>query len=212
MEMGQMDDGLIREGVTVELVKQFLFEEPPAFDQPLPIGGGKAASVLLLFAIQEGRLKILLTKRSEHLRLHAGQVSLPGGKDDPADSTPFATALREAEEEIGLDESDITRLGYGFPVLTSSQYIVTVAVAVAHLEADQMLKKLTPNQMEVSDIWWEDAQNALDIAAFTRHVRQTEKGERLFYRIENTSPEVWGATAAILYRLAKRIAAHPACH
>lgn len=188
-----------------QMIEQLLCDTPPAFDLDFPEAEAKDAAVLLLFAEQGNNLHILLTKRAEHLRLHAGQVSLPGGKIDQDDRDEFGTALREANEEIGLDAEDVEKLGYGLPVLTSSNYRVGVAVAFAKMPADQLLEKLQPNGDEVSAIWWGDAQHLLDKSKFSRHLRDTKNGPRPFYVIADTEPIVWGATAAILYRLAKKM-------
>lgn len=192
--------------ISKALLVQQLAESPPHYDLEMPDKPTKPASVLLLCAEQEGKLKLLLTRRSAHLRLHAGQVSLPGGKPDRADTDEFATALREASEEIGLDPQHIDRLGYALPVLTSSNYIVNVAVACARTDAAQLFATLSPNLSEVSDIWWGDADHLLNLQHFNIQSRITADGkERQFYVIEDTEPVVWGATAAMFYRLAEQI-------
>ena len=84
----------------------------------------KKAAVQLLLAGPPHRLEILLTRRSDKLRLHAGQVSFPGGKPEAGDETPAMTAARECQEETGLSAQLITHLGYLEPVLTSTNYLV----------------------------------------------------------------------------------------
>ena len=88
----------------------------------------KKAAVQLLLAGPPHRLEILLTRRSDKLRLHAGQVSFPGGKPEAGDETPAMTAARECQEETGLSAQLITHLGYLEPVLTSTNYLVDQVV------------------------------------------------------------------------------------
>ena len=91
-------------------------------------------------------------------------------------------------------------------MLTSSNYIVNVAVASARTDAERLFATLSPNLSEVSDIWWGDADHLLNIQHFNIQSRITADGkERQFYVIEDTEPVVWGATAAMFYRLAEQI-------
>lgn len=113
----------------------------------------KTAAVLLLLFIRDGHLRVLLTTRSKHLRSHPGQVALPGGKTDPTDASPVATALREAHEEIGLPLSsrNIHILGLLPPFL--SLYRLAVTPVVAFLSDLSLISHLKPNPDEVDEIF-----------------------------------------------------------
>ena len=78
-----------------------------------------------------GDLNILLTQRTTGLRDHAGQVAFPGGKMDPDDASPAATAIREAQEEIGLPPHTVEILGYLDPYLTRTGFRIVPVVALA---------------------------------------------------------------------------------
>ncbi|KAG8781777.1 hypothetical protein FRC12_021542 [Ceratobasidium sp. 428] len=113
----------------------------------------KTAAVLILLFIRDGHLRVLLTTRSKHLRSHPGQVALPGGKTDPTDGSPVATALREAHEEVGLPTSSthIHILGLLNPFL--SLYKLAVTPVVALLTDLSVLDTLKPNPDEVDEIF-----------------------------------------------------------
>ena len=88
------------------------------------------AAVLIPLLLKEEGLTVLLTQRTNHLRDHAGQISFPGGRMDPQDLTPDDTALRESQEEIGLDPKRVEIIGYLPQYLTVSGYSVTPVVGL----------------------------------------------------------------------------------
>lgn len=161
----------------------------------------KRAAVLCLLGLDGGGLHLLLTRRADNLRLHAGQVSLPGGKPEPDDEDAAQTALRESREEIGLRPEDVQILGYSPPVLTSTRYLVDVCVGMALQTPAQLMTKLSPCDDEVSDVWFGHAADLCDLSRFERHQKETDEGRRHYYSITGTDPLVWGATAAIIRNL-----------
>lgn len=90
----------------------------------------RPAAVLVPFYWDAGEWHLLFTQRTEHLASHSGQVAFPGGRQDPTDASPIETALREAEEEIGLRRADVTILGQLDELLTVTQYRVVPVVGV----------------------------------------------------------------------------------
>ena len=88
------------------------------------------ASVLIPLVQRAGGLQLLLTRRTEHLRDHAGQISFPGGRAEVADADAVATALRETEEEIGLQQSHVEVIGTLPPYTTVTAFVVTPVVAL----------------------------------------------------------------------------------
>jgi 8-oxo-dGTP pyrophosphatase MutT (NUDIX family) len=98
----------------------------PRFSDRVPVH----ASVLVPLVLREEGLTVLLTERTTHLSSHSGQIAFPGGKADPDDSSETDTALREAEEEIGLNRHDVEVLGHLPLYTTGSAFIVTPVVAL----------------------------------------------------------------------------------
>jgi 8-oxo-dGTP pyrophosphatase MutT (NUDIX family) len=98
---------------------------------PGSTAGYRKASVLIVVVVRE-QLQVLLTRRSSQLRDHAGQISFPGGRAEPGDADEIATALREAEEEIGLVAAHLEVIGCLPSYHTVSTYVITPVVALAH--------------------------------------------------------------------------------
>lgn len=106
---------------------QFFHEEPfPQFAGRPP----RPAAVLVPLTCVDGDWQVLYTRRTDIMQHHKGQVSFPGGATDPEDTSPEATALREAEEEIGLRRADVRVLGRLGEMLTATNFIITPIVAV----------------------------------------------------------------------------------
>jgi len=160
-----------------------------------------------LLAEEQDQLSILLTQRADHLRIHAGQVSLPGGKPEQTDIDGFATALREADEEIGLSAGLVKRLGYSLPVLTSTNYLVDVAVGLSSVPTTRLIGTLNLCEDEVAAAWCSPAAHLLSVNNYLPRRRQAEDGSwRDFFVIKDTDPPVWGATANILHCLGAAMA------
>jgi len=115
-----------------QLVAQAEQRDPEFFSRFLPPEeGGRASAVLILFGPDaEGGQDVVLTERSHSMRSHAGQVSFPGGAIDPLDSGPVSAALREAQEEVGLDPAGVQVVGELPPLyLSHSNFVVTPVLA-----------------------------------------------------------------------------------
>lgn len=200
------DQPAISSGILLSQITACLSDKPPDYTGKLPDSGARKAAVLMLFAEEQDQLSILLTQRAHHLRIHAGQVSLPGGKPEQADNDGFATALREAEEEIGLSASLVRRLGYSLPVLTSTNYLVDVAVGLSVVPTSRLTSALSVCEDEVAAAWCSPAAHLLSVENYLPQRRQAADGSwRDFFVIEGTDPPVWGATANILHCLAMAI-------
>ncbi|CAE7123581.1 unnamed protein product [Rhizoctonia solani] len=126
---------------------EYSLEEYPEFPR------NKTAAVLLLLFIRDGHLRVLLTTRSKHLRSHPGEVALPGGKTDPIDASPVATALREAHEEIGLPTPSLAVHILGLLSPFVSYYRLAVTPVIAFLSDLALLDHLKPNPDEVDEIF-----------------------------------------------------------
>ncbi|WP_237153197.1 NUDIX hydrolase [Oryzibacter oryziterrae] len=153
----------------------------------------KDAAVLLgLFESEEG-LRLILTRRTDHLRSHAGQVALPGGRIDAGDASPLAAALREADEEIGLDPAAVEPLGMLSPYVTNSGYRVFPVVAqVAGAPV------LVPNPDEVAEVFDVPLGFLMDPANHQIERRPWKGMERSYYAMPYDRHRIWGVTAGIL--------------
>ncbi len=159
-----------------------------------------AASVLVPLVQRDAGLQVLLTRRSEHLRDHAGQISFPGGRAEPFDLDVIETALREAEEEIGLPRSRVEVLGL-LPVYTTvTGYLVTPVVALV-----QPPFTLRLDRSEVDEAFEVPLAYLMTPAHHRRHVFHYEGGQRQFLSMPWMQPGreyyIWGATAAMLRNL-----------
>ena len=98
-----------------------------------------AAAVLIPIIYREESLSVLLTERAPDLKHHAGQISFPGGRMDPQDRDIRATALRETQEEVGIDPADVEIVGYLEPNPTVTGYAVTPVVALVELRQELVI-------------------------------------------------------------------------
>ena len=166
---------------------------PP--DQPLT-----PASVLVGLVEREEGLSVLLTRRADTLRRHTGQIALPGGRRDPGE-TPWQTALREAEEEIGLHPSYVSLAGLSTPYRTGTGYLITPVVGFVRPGFT-----LTPNPDEVADIFETPFGFLMDPTNHEEHERELPSGEkRRFYAMTHENRFIWGATAGMLRALYDRL-------
>ncbi len=158
----------------------------------------RAAALVLLFPDELGRAHIVLTERPEHLR-HAGQVSFPGGKEDPGDDFPVGTALREALEEVGLDleQAGVRVIGRLDVVdVRVSGFMLTPVVAVAARPPS-----LVPSADEVAAILLPPVEVFLPGAPITM-VEEQRDGYRIRYGgYPFAGRHIWGATARALAQL-----------
>jgi 8-oxo-dGTP pyrophosphatase MutT (NUDIX family) len=159
------------------------------------------AAVLVGLVEHDRGLSVLLTRRADTLRSHTGQVAFPGGRCDPGE-TPWETALREAEEEIGLDRAHVTLAGLSTPFRTAvTGYEITPVVGFIRPGF-----VLTPNPHEVADVFETPFGFLMDPQNLTQHERETPAGERRsFYAATWEGQYIWGATAGMLRALYERL-------
>jgi 8-oxo-dGTP pyrophosphatase MutT (NUDIX family) len=174
----------------------------PIFGDEVLLGLSKPpvpAAVLVAVVLGE-EPSILLTKRTSHLTAHPGQVSFPGGRIDPEDDGPEAAALREAQEEIGLDAASVEVLGRLTDHITGTGYRITPVLSVI---PPALTYELSPH--EVESIFELPMRVVLDPDA-PRRQRQHVKGVwRDYWVWPHPDHFIWGATAAILVQLAQRL-------
>jgi 8-oxo-dGTP pyrophosphatase MutT (NUDIX family) len=157
-------------------------------------------AAVLVPVIERREPTVLLTQRAQHLPDHAGQVSFPGGKIDKGDADPTHSALREAEEEIGLDAAHVEPLGYLDLYMTTLGYRIVPVIARVKPGF-----KLTLNTAEVDDTFEVPLAYVMDLANMQRHSRDWNGMTRHFYAITFGERYIWGVTAGILRNLYDRI-------
>jgi 8-oxo-dGTP pyrophosphatase MutT (NUDIX family) len=158
------------------------------------------AAVLIGLVERAAGLSVILTRRADTLRRHTGQIALPGGRRDPGE-TPWQTALREANEEIGLDPAAVSLVGMSTPYRTGTGYLVAPVVGFVSPDID-----LRPNPDEVAHIFETPFGFLMDP---TNHEKRfydmPDGGRRHFYAMSWEDQLIWGATAGMLRALYDRL-------
>lgn len=154
------------------------------------------AAVLVGLVDRAGDPGILLTQRTDHLHDHAGQISFPGGRVEPDDPSLVATALREAEEEIGLDPARVELIGELTPYDTITGFRIHPLVGWITPPFD-----LVPDAFEVADVFEVPLSFVLDVANHHRQTYRRGPHTRSYYVLPFANRFIWGATAGILVNL-----------
>jgi len=169
---------------------QDLLEEQP----------GAAAAVLVPIVARSSGLSVLLTRRTDHLSAHAGQVCFPGGRAEPCDANAIATAVRETEEEVGIAASFLEPFGYLDSLETVSGFSVTPVVAWL----DERYSA-APDPREVAHVFEVPLAFFLD-PENRRLMRLDYRGRmRDVFEYLHGGERIWGATAAMLWNLTRRL-------
>lgn len=182
---------------SLEAVREALARAGPGRTHPVESMGVRASAVLAPLYEDGGEVHVVLTRRAQHLRSHRGEVSFPGGGRDASDDDLRATALREAQEETGLEPSSVEIVGEldHLTTITSRSFIVPYVGVLPGRP------NLEPNPREVERILHVPLRELLDPEVF----RQERWGlPRLDYPIhffELVGDTIWGATAAMLVNL-----------
>jgi 8-oxo-dGTP pyrophosphatase MutT (NUDIX family) len=163
-------------------------------------GHGITPAAVLVAVVDRPEPTVILTLRPETMRRHPGQISFPGGRIDPGDDGPVAAALREAEEEIGLPPSAVEVIGLAdvYRTVTGFEVIPVVGIVPADLP-------LVPHPGEVAALFEAPLHYLLDPAH--QHERSTiwRGRERHYYEIDYQGRRIWGATAAMIVNLSRRL-------
>jgi 8-oxo-dGTP pyrophosphatase MutT (NUDIX family) len=158
------------------------------------------AAVLISVVASEPEATVILTERTSHLSAHAGQIAFPGGKIDATDDGPAAAALREAEEEIGLERACVTIIGALAPYLSRTGY--RVVPVLARVEPGY---RLTLNRDEVADAFEVPLAFLMTPANHKRAIRTFGGIERYFYEMPFGERYIWGVTAGIIRGLYEQV-------
>jgi len=162
------------------------------------------ASVLIPIVARDTALTMLFTRRTAHLKAHSGQVSFPGGRAEPRDPTPEATALRETREEIGLDPRHVELLGRLPEYHTRTGFRITPVIGVVMPPFE-----LQPDANEVDEIFEVPLAFLLDPANHRRQSREWQGELRWFFAVQYEGHTIWGATAGMLVNLYRQLAGAP---
>jgi len=168
-------------------------EELPALPPGMRI---VPSAVLVPFIDRPEGTTILLTRRTDHLAVHAGQVSFPGGRRNEQDRSPLDTALRETEEEIGLGRERVRVLARLDNYLVGTGYRITPVLGLVMLPFT-----VTPDPHEVAEIFELPLALALEPESYSRESRVIGGIERRFNVLRFGDHYIWGATASILVAL-----------
>jgi 8-oxo-dGTP pyrophosphatase MutT (NUDIX family) len=170
------------------------YEPEPPSDEHAP------AAVLVPLIERDDGLSVLLTLRTAHLRRHAGQIALPGGRADPGEA-PWQTALREAQEEVGLDPALVELAGLSDPFWTRTGYVITPVVGFV----SQALT-VEPNPEEVAEVFETPFEFLMDPANHQKTLREFPDGVvREVWAMPYGDRHIWGVTAMMLRALWGRL-------
>lgn len=180
----------------------------------LPLAGYRApdpeppdhapAAVLVALIERPKGLSLLLTLRTQHLRKHAGQIALPGGRSEPGE-TPWQTALREAQEEVGLDPALVDVAGLSEPFWARTGYLITPVVGFVHPDLS-----LSLNPDEVDEVFEVPFDFVMDAANHQMVQHEFADGvAREVLAMPYQDRHIWGMTAMMLRALHARLYDEP---
>lgn len=170
-------------------------------DMTRPSAALRPAAVLVPLVDRPDGLTILLTQRTAHLNAHAGQIAFPGGSIDPDDADAVAAALRETEEEVGLQREHVTVIGQLDNYVTGTGFEVTPIVGLVTPPFSIVI-----DPFEVAEAFEVPLSYVLDRANHHQVERESAGRRRVFYVLPYQGRNIWGATAGMLVNLAEVLA------
>ena len=172
----------------------------PSFEDQMKRASYRDAAVLIGFRDVGSEANVILTQRTAHLKSHAGQVAFPGGKIDPEDASPEAAAMREAQEEIGLDPNFVTPISRLPDYLTGSGYRIKPILALVAPDA-----RFEANPDEVEAVIEVPFSHLMNLENHRRESRVWQGAERHYFTIQHIDRHIWGVTAGIIHMMHERL-------
>jgi len=163
-------------------------------------GPGPEPAAVLVAIIDQPRPALILTRRPETMRRHPGQVAFPGGRIDAGDDGPIAAALREAEEEIGLPRAAVEIIGLADSYRTVTGFTVTPVIGIIPPGL-----ALVAHPGEVDEIFEAPLDHLFDPANHVERSGVWRSRERHWLEIDYLGWRIWGATAAMIVNLGRRL-------
>lgn len=174
------------------------------FEDEAPGTALTPAAVLVPIVLHTDAPTMLLTRRTDHLRDHAGQISFPGGRIEAGDAGAVEAALREAEEEVGLSAAQVEVVGYLPEYRTGTGFTVTPVVGFVSPPLS-----LSPDPFEVAEVFEVPLAFLLDPMNHHRHEIHWRGRKRRYYAMPYGERFIWGATAGMIVSLCQRLALLP---
>ena len=168
--------------------------------EEIVLQGFHRAGVLVPFVIHDRRAELLLTKRTDAVETHKGQISFPGGMVDQGDRDILHTALREAHEELGIPESAVEPVGLLDDLATPTGFIITPVLGIMN-----KLTRLTPNPMEVAEVFLLPLEFFADPHNGWTELREFRGKQHEVWYYDSGKHIIWGATAMIIRSLLKKL-------
>jgi 8-oxo-dGTP pyrophosphatase MutT (NUDIX family) len=166
----------------------------------LPPSAWKTAAVLVPVVARTPEVTVLLTLRTSHLAAHSGQIAFPGGKIEEGDTTPVETALREAEEEVGIPRALVTPLSLLDLHNTGTGFRIVPVLALVDPAVEPV-----PHPGEVAEIFEVPLSFLMEKENYKEQLRDWRGLNVRFYTMEYEQRYIWGATAAIIRNLYERL-------
>jgi 8-oxo-dGTP pyrophosphatase MutT (NUDIX family) len=161
---------------------------------------GITPAAVLVAVVDRPEPTVILTLRPMTMRKHPGQISFPGGRIDPGDAGPVDAALREAEEEIGLPPGLVEVIGTADRYRTVTGFEVTPVIGIVPPDVP-----LTPHPGEVEAVFEAPLSYLLDPAHQAVRTAEFRGRERSYFEIDYQGRRIWGATAAMIVNLSRRL-------
>lgn len=187
----EADDSTLRLSWMDEVAARLAVREREASE---PSEGQRRAAVLVPLYVRDGALRILFTRRTETVEHHRGQISFPGGVEEEADESAFATAVRETEEELGISPGLVHLLGALTPLTTITEFFVEPFVGA--IPYPHVLK---PAEAEIAEVIDAPVAALLDPRVLETKTLAGREEPTLFYHYGEHV--IWGATARMLKEL-----------
>ncbi|MEZ8823164.1 CoA pyrophosphatase [Vibrio amylolyticus] len=190
-----------------DLIQKFQFHQPVSYHAEstkrvshLENNTLRKASVLVGFIERPQGLSVVLTKRAKHLRHHPGQISFPGGKYEESDTSLLATAIRETQEEVGIDPKYISIFGQMPELVTVSHFSVTPVLAFIDPDYSMLID---PN--EVAEVFEIPVNHMLDRQQLYSHLFTINHHHHRVFALPYKNHFIWGMTAQIIQAMQQHI-------